>query len=47
MAPENKSRKICQRPIFDSENAELILRLTPIDLKIYSTRSRIGSASNG
>ena len=46
MAPENEIQKNWTEPTFDSEIADLILRLEPTDVK-NSTRSILNLALNG
>ena len=46
MAPENEIQKNWTEPIFDSEIADLFLRLEPTDVKRF-TRSKIDLAPNG
>ena len=36
IAPENEIQKNCTEPIFDSEIADLILRLEPMDVKRFN-----------
>ena len=46
MVPENEIQNKWTEPTFDSEIADLILRLEPTDVK-YLTRSKIDLAPNG